>query len=401
MASALKAGRVSRRALRWLIGALVLLCLLRIAGPFVATWAVNRQLADLGAFSGRIDDLDFVLWRGAYRIEGLSIVKRNGQVPVPFFDAERIDLSVRWRELLQGRLVAEVSFSRPELNFVDARRDAQAQSGKGVDWRAALQGLFPIRIDHMQVHEGTVHFRNFGSEPPVSLSLREIEGQVTQLANRSASAEEVARLEATATALGGAPVQLSAQFAPLPNQRDFTLRARVDEVAVTELNDFARAYARVDLAEGTATVMVDLQARDGQLDGLIKPVFQDLQIFEFRELGDKLGEPHRIGWEITSELLLRVFSNWPRDQFAACIPIQGDLQQRDVALWPALRSVLRNAFVEAFERDFEGDCPAVSELPDPLRQGISVDNESRGAGPAVFVDRCRQCWPGVPAATGG
>lgn len=366
MASALNAERIPRRALRWLIVALALLCLLRIAGPFAATWAVNRQLADLGAFSGRIGDLDFVLWRGAYRIQGLSIVKRNGQVPVPFFDAERIDLSVRWRELLQGRLVAEVSFRRPELNFVDARRDAEAQSGKGVDWRAALQGLFPIRIDHMQVHEGTVHFRNFGSEPPVSLSLRKIEGQVTQLANRSGTAQEVARLEATASALGGAPVQLWAQFDPLPNQRDFRLRARVDEVAVTELNDFARAYARVDLAEGTATMLVDLEAQEGRLHGVIKPVFQGLQIFEFSELGDKLGEPHRIGWEITSELLLRVFSNWPRDQFAACVPIEGDLNQRDVALWPALRSILRNAFVEAFERNFEGDCLAVSELSDSV-----------------------------------
>lgn len=365
MAAALKSRTSARLALRILIGLLVLLCLLRFVGPSIATWAVNRQLADLGDFSGQVADLDFSLWRGAYQIEQLKIVKRNGKVPVPLLDVQRIDLSVRWRALMQGRLVAEVDFHRPELNFVDARRDEQAQSGEGVDWREALQGLFPIQIDHLRVRDGTVHFRNFGSDPPVSLSLKEINGQVRHLSNQPrVQGQPLARVEASARALGGAPVQLTASFDPLEDQRDFALRARADEVAVTELNEFARAYARVDLADGTATVMVDLRSEKGRLDGLIKPVFHDLQIFEFRELGDKLGKPHRIGWEITSELLLRVFSNWPRDQFAACIPITGELGDRELAVWPAVRSVLRNAFVQAFERNFEGDCPLPEGWPD-------------------------------------
>ena len=44
-------------------------------------------------------DVDLALWRGAYRINGLQIVKVDGKVPVPFVKAPVIDLSVSWHSL--------------------------------------------------------------------------------------------------------------------------------------------------------------------------------------------------------------------------------------------------------------------------------------------------------------
>lgn len=366
----------ARKGLLALIVLLVLLALLRIAGPYVATWVVNQRLAELGDFSGHIDDLDFAIWRGAYSIDGLTIVKRSGEVPVPFFKAHRIDLSIRWRALLRGVVAGEAEFRQPELNFVDARSKDAEQSGRGVDWRGVLQDLFPIQIDHLAVHDGTIHFRNFGSNPPVNLTLSELQATATNLSNaKQRTGEHVARLEAKARALGGAPVEITAEFDPFERLGDFHLQAETRDVQVKELNDFARAYAKVDLSSGTATVLLELRAEDRQLNGLVKPIFHDLEILEAGEISEKLGKPHNLGWEIFTELMLKIFSNWKEDQFAACIPLSGSLDQRDVAVLPAIFSVLRNAFIDAFERNLDEDCPE----PKPPKQDSAASAEHNAA----------------------
>ena len=76
---------------------LLLLLALHLALPYLVRDYLNGKLADMGDYRGHIADVDLALWRGAYRIDGLSIVKDNGKVPVPFLDAPSIDLSVSWQ----------------------------------------------------------------------------------------------------------------------------------------------------------------------------------------------------------------------------------------------------------------------------------------------------------------
>ncbi len=78
---------------------LLLLLALHLALPYLVRDYLNGKLADMGDYRGHIADVDLALWRGAYRIDGLSIVKDNGKVPVPFLDAPSIDLSVSWQAL--------------------------------------------------------------------------------------------------------------------------------------------------------------------------------------------------------------------------------------------------------------------------------------------------------------
>ncbi|MBE1188210.1 hypothetical protein IH740_25245, partial [Escherichia coli] len=112
---------------------LLLLLALHLALPYLVRDYLNGKLADMGDYRGHIADVDLALWRGAYRIDGLSIVKDNGKVPVPFLDAPSIDLSVSWQALWDDHaVVARVVFERPQLNFVDAGGDRDAsQTGAG------------------------------------------------------------------------------------------------------------------------------------------------------------------------------------------------------------------------------------------------------------------------------
>jgi len=77
------------------LGVLVLMLVAaRLALPYAVKGYANRRLAELDAYQGHVGDIDIHLWRGAYSIDDITIVKKGASRPVPFFRGKRIDLSV-------------------------------------------------------------------------------------------------------------------------------------------------------------------------------------------------------------------------------------------------------------------------------------------------------------------
>src|SRR5690554_6545747 len=93
----------------------VALVLLHLLLPLLIRDYLNRQFADMGAYRGYIEDVDLALWRGAYRINGLTVERTDTEMPVPFLDAPQILLAVSWRALWRGAVVARVQFRSPSL----------------------------------------------------------------------------------------------------------------------------------------------------------------------------------------------------------------------------------------------------------------------------------------------
>jgi len=109
-----------RKILIGIAAAVLLLVAARVALPFAVEDYINRKLAALQAYDGHVGDIDIHLWRGAYSLDDIVIVKSGAARPVPFFKARRLDLSVEWRSLLRGSIVAEAVFDAPEINLVQA-----------------------------------------------------------------------------------------------------------------------------------------------------------------------------------------------------------------------------------------------------------------------------------------
>src|SRR5690349_19856581 len=113
-----------RRRDKWLIATAVLIVVvvaIRAALPSMVRDYLNDHLQALEGYDGHVRDVDIALWRGAYAVDGIEIVRTGGKHPTPFFASDRIDFSVEWRSLLRGSLVAEGEFQRPQLNFVQGK----------------------------------------------------------------------------------------------------------------------------------------------------------------------------------------------------------------------------------------------------------------------------------------
>lgn len=59
------------------------LIVLRLALPGIVKHYVNKQLNELPGYTGYVDDIDIMLWRGAYIIKGLHLKKRATRQNIP------------------------------------------------------------------------------------------------------------------------------------------------------------------------------------------------------------------------------------------------------------------------------------------------------------------------------
>lgn len=350
-----------QRRNRWILAAVVLLAavlmVLRLALPYWVADYLNGKLDRMGDYHGHLSEVDLHLWRGAYSIDDLVIVKRTDKQPVPLLKAPRIDLSVSWGALLHGAVVARVDFYRPVVNFV-GRRNEVPQHGGGVDWRAKLEQLVPIRLDEVKVHDGEMHFRNFTSKPQVDLVADEAQATIRNLSNtREHQDRRAADLKLTARLFGQASLESSARFDPLAPEslKDFRFNLKVTDVDLTRINDFLSAYAHLDVNSGRGDFVMQLEARDGKLDGYAKPLFRNVDIFSFKQdIERQHDNPLRAAWEVIAGGIQNLFKNQSKKQFATRVEIHGQIGDTQTSAWQAIVSILHNAFVQAYKAKFEG-----------------------------------------------
>ena len=72
----------------WILLALgLLLIVLHLALPHLVRNYLNEKMADMGDYQGHVEDVDLAWWRGAYRVEGLLIEKKDKRVQAPLLKA--------------------------------------------------------------------------------------------------------------------------------------------------------------------------------------------------------------------------------------------------------------------------------------------------------------------------
>ncbi|KNX76662.1 hypothetical protein DA83_06265 [Pseudomonas sp. 250J] len=345
---------------RWpLIGLaslVALLVTLHLALPYLVRDYLNDRLADMGDYRGQITDVDLAWWRGAYQINGLNIVKVSGKVPVPLLDAPLIDLSVSWHALWYDRaVVAEVTFVRPELNFVDGGNKQNSQTGQGTDWRQQLEKLLPITLNDVRIEQGTVTFRNFNSKPPVDLKATRLEANIRNLTNvRDEKGRRDASFEGTALLLGDAEVESKATFDPFSDFDDFQFRLRAKGIELRRLNDFASAYGKFDFNAGHGDVVIEAEAENGWLKGYIKPLLRNVDVFNWQQDVQEQDKGFlRSIWEALVGATETVLKNQPKNQFATRVELSGSVHKQEISAFEAFLQILRNGFIQAFNARYE------------------------------------------------
>jgi len=335
----------------WLI-VLGMLVAIRIALPYVILHFANEKLAALDGHYGHIEDIDLALIRGAYKINDIYInkVDEKGNVTAHFFKAPVIDLSVEWRAIFEGKVVAEVEFEHPVVNYTKDANVGEQAPEDSTNFIQLIKDFVPLDINRFAVNNGEVHYIDPASSPLVDVPLTAIYVEGRGLTNEP---KEGVLLPATidmSASLYDGGLNIGVKLDPLNKQPTFDLNGTLTKTELVYLNPFFTEYANFDLKQGTMEIATEFAAKDGQFAGYVKPIIKDLDIVQFEK---EEGNIAQIAWEALIGTVAEVFQNQPKEQLATRVTINGKFNDPNVAVFNAIISVLKNAFVRALQPSVE------------------------------------------------
>lgn len=331
---------------RWLLIVVLVLVLIRIALPYVLESYVNHALNKSRAYGGRIGHVNMQLWRGGYGIHQIEIFKKDGKVRSPLFSAQQVDLSIEWRELIQGSLVGEVIMHQPRINFVEGPTPDQSQNGKNEDWDKLLESLFPFKLNRVEIANGEIHFQNPESKPPVDIYTSRIFATATNLTNARDLHEKLpSGLSAHGSIYGNGHLDLELHMNLVKAKPAFEINCGVTNVNLVDLNDFLRAYGKFDVERGSFALYTSVASDGGTYEGYFKVFFANLDIFEWEK--ERKKNILEIFWQAIVGGVTTALKNHPKDQLATKVPISGSYSNSTVGVFTATGTLLQNAFIHA------------------------------------------------------
>jgi len=366
------AATLERRVLRWprpvlyILMALVALAVVaRLLAPGYVHSAINRRLSQIPGYSGHVGDINLQVWRGAYRIDDIEIVRSNGKVREPFFAAKTIDFSVAWRELFRRRFVSDIYITDGRLVFLRGPTDESSQLTVDRRWQEVINDIFPINIAHLEIRGGIIRYVDTTMEPHIDIAVRDMEVIATGLRNRPSADGEVfpAKIDISGRSIGNGELRLNARLEPLSDQAHFEIAVELRKVSLPAINDLLRAYVGIDVSRGQFDVFGQMAMQKGHYEGYLKPFLNRVDFKNRDDVDKNFGE--RL-WKGVVVAVIKLFENSDTKQLATRIPFSGDAQGMDVKTLRMIVNGLRNGFVKALPHAFEGTThpdAANSKLP--------------------------------------
>ncbi len=336
-----------RKVIYIVLGSLiVLLIAVRIALPYVLLRYVNIEFQTIPGYTGHVNDLDVHLIRGAYTLKVIRLDRSGGKVPVPFFSAEVIDLSVEWSALFHGRIVGKITVEHPVLNFAKGpTRETSQTEIPTKPWTQVVSNLMPLKLNRFEIVTGEIHYRDFYSNPKVDIFATEIHIVAENLSNAKHQKEELpSTVDATCDGIYGGHAWLHMKLNALAGNPTFEVKSELTKMDITKLNDFLTAYGKFTVRQGTIGIYTEAAAKQNKIVGYTKPIIKDLRVVDWKE--DKT-KPLKLAWEALIGAVNWVVKNKGKDQLATRVEFSGDLKDPNVDIWYIIGQVLRNGFIQA------------------------------------------------------
>jgi hypothetical protein len=347
-----------------------------VADP-IATWRTRIALNDIPNYRGRFTDVDVSLHDFSYSVRGLRIEKVSAAgAALPFFEAERVDLGLYWKELLRGNVVAGIRLLRPKLNLVAAEKKSERQLEDAGTVGFQVGKLAPFRVERIEVQEGEVLFVDTTERERPELWLHAIEATLENFATREALAEG----EPTVLALRGVlqktgKLTLFATMDPMAKSLTFSGQARLEGLHLPELGQLLVAKTGLNPKRGTMDMSARFVAENGVIRGGVRPVLKDPDVDQGKP---GLGEKLKAG---LVDLSLDLFSDDVprRDGVATTIPIRGEVNKPQIQALPTILGIVRNAFVTGLADSLTNlPLPEARQEEGALRQARRARSQEQG-----------------------
>ena len=250
--------------------------------------------------------------------------------------------------------VRDLTIRGVRVDYVHTARTAAAEKRRGDKVEKAAKeatnkpGLL-LKLRQLRLVDSEVGMVNRAKDPPYRVFVSNLDLEVTNLSNQFREGPAKARL--TGRFMGSGKTRAAATFRPEGKGPDFDLDLAIEKTPMTAMNDFLRAYAKLDVVAGVFSLFTELHVKHGTIRGYIKPVFEDLDVYDKRQ--DKEKSIFKKIYEGVVGGLSKLLENRQRDEVVTVAKIEGPVSNPDSSTWEIIGRLIQNAFFEAILPGFE------------------------------------------------
>jgi len=288
-------------------------------------------------------------------------------VPLSAFDPEirQINIAVHGGRLASdGLLEYSPKVTRVEVNNATiadvgvgyihspATQKQEAQRVKETGHQIEKQNNRPavdITVREFDVHHGNFSYTDQTSNPNYKLFINDTDLALKNLSNHQRQGPADMLLHGRFMDSGDTTV--AGTFQANQGGPAFDLKLALVNTDLPSLNDLLRAFGSFDVAAGKLSVYSQIAVKDGNIDGYVKPMFADLEVYNYQK------DKHTPIMHQAKELVLggaaHLLKSRRTSQVASDVDLKGKLTSPDVDTWQALGQVLRNAFIQAIIPGFD------------------------------------------------
>ena len=216
-----------------------------------------------------------------------------------------------------------------------------------------------LRAAHVRVRRSEVGITNKMATPPFRVFLTDVTLDLENVTNQRS--EGVGKIHLTGKFMGSGRTDASMQFRPDAKGPDFHLTVKVEDTDMTTMNPLLRQYGKFDVVEGKFSLYTELDGKNGQVTGYVKPLFRDVKAFDPEQDRDKSFMKKL--YEKLVGGVSTVLKNFPRKEVATRIDVAGEIDQPQTSVLQAIGNLLRNAFIKAILPGLEREGPKSAARP--------------------------------------
>jgi len=234
----------------------------------------------------------------------------------------------------------------PATQREEAKRVEEA--GKQIE-KQNNRAAVDINVNQFDVTHSSFSYTDQTSNPNYRLYLSNTDIRLKNLSNHQQQGP--AELTLRGKFMGTGNTEVTGRFLSSQKGPAFDLNAAVVNTDFTSMNDLLRAYGKFDVAAGKFTVYTQVRIRDGNITGYVKPMFSDLEVYNYHQ--DKNKSVLRQARELAIGGASHLFKNRSTQQVATQVDLTGKLTDPNVSTWQALVEILHNAFIQAILPGFD------------------------------------------------
>ena len=247
-----------------------------------------------------------------------------------------------------------MTFLKPQFYYADTAGEEEEVNEDVQDeqtWITLANKLVPFSIDRIDIIDGKLMFETISNERKTHSEIQDIHGQITNLTNSKArSGSLVTNMRITAEIAGVCPLSLSGSYDPYAQKPTFNLDVEMQRLPMMHIDHLISFYSPFDVEAGQLDFAMEFAAKQGVVSGYVKAGVYDLSVFDWQEDVVQDGDnPFQWLFEAVTGGIAELFEGGNKDLVATRIPLEGNIDDIETPLWPAIGAIIRNAFIKSLD----------------------------------------------------